>query len=330
MSRGQPVRIGVIGRGFGARVVAPVFEETDGCKVVGVVSPRDEAAVAGLCARDDVDLISIHSPPFLHRDHVRRAIDGGHAVLCDKPFGRNAVEAKEMFDLARAACVVNLVNYEFRCHPVRAELRALVHSGAAGVVEHVQWSSWLSGWRTPMRKYGWVFDAEQGGGWVRAYASHNIDFLRWTFGEITDASAALRTAIIERPDADGRAHRCTAETGFTATMRTETGVSIAIDSTATAPVERPNRVIVIGSDAILEMRSDSVHEIGGWIERHTREGSSEPFRLQQEGDNHRLEMTPWARIVRDAVRSGAAEPDSPTFADGLACAVVMDRLTPRR
>jgi predicted dehydrogenase len=324
------VRVGVIGRGFGARVVAPVFAETDGCEVVDVVSPRDAAAVGRLCARDDVDLISVHSPPFLHLEHVRRAIDGGHAVLCDKPFGRNAAEAKEMFDRARDAGVLNLVNYEFRCHPVRAELRALVREGAAGVVEHVQWSAWLSGWRTPTRGYGWVFDAELGGGWVRAYASHSIDFLRWTFGEITEASAALRTAITQRPDADGHSHRCTAETGFTAAMRTETGVSIAIDSTATSPVERANGIVVIGSDAILEMRSDSAHEIGGWIERHTREGTTEPFRLDQHGDNHRLEMTPWARIVRDAVRSGTAQPDSPTFADGLACAAVIDRLTAAR
>jgi predicted dehydrogenase len=50
------------------------------------VSPRDAAAVAKLCARGDVDLVSVHSPPFLHLDHVRRAIDGSHAVLCDKPF----------------------------------------------------------------------------------------------------------------------------------------------------------------------------------------------------------------------------------------------------
>jgi predicted dehydrogenase len=308
MRDGQ-VRVGVIGRGFGARVVAPVFEETEGCRVVDVVSPRDEPAVAERCARDDVDLVSVHSPPFLHLDHVRRAIDGGHAVLCDKPFGCNAVEAKEMLDLARDAGVLHLVNYEFRCHPVRAQLRALVRGGAVGEVEHVQWTSWLSGWRTPMRPFRWVFDAELGGGWVRAYASHNIDFLLWTFGEIVDASAALRTTISARPDPQGHVHRCTAET------------------TATGPVERPNRVTVIGSDGILDMLSDSVHEIGGWIELHTREGTSELFRLEQEGDNHRLEMLPWAKVVRDAVRRGAPAPDSPTFADGLACAVVMDRLT---
>jgi len=326
MSDGH-VRVGVIGRGFGARVVAPVFAQTEGCTVVDVVSPRDDAAVAKLCARDDVDLVSIHSPPFLHLEHVRRAVAARHAVLCDKPFGRNAGEAAQMLELARAAGVVHLVNYEFRCHPVRSQLRALVRSGAVGEVEHVQWTSWLSGWRTPLRPFGWVFDAEQGGGWVRAYGSHNIDFLRWTFGEIADATAALRTAIGERPDSTGRLHRCTAETGFTATLCTETGVSIAIDSTATAPVERPNRVTLIGRDGILEMKSDNVHEIGGWIERHDRNGTSELFRLAQRGDNHRLEMLPWAERVRDAVRRGTADPDAPTFADGLACAVVMDGLT---
>jgi predicted dehydrogenase len=35
------LRIGVIGTGFGARVVAPVFASTDGCDVVDVVSARD-------------------------------------------------------------------------------------------------------------------------------------------------------------------------------------------------------------------------------------------------------------------------------------------------
>ena len=92
----------MIGRGFGARVVAPVFAQTQGCKVVGVVSPRDEAAVAELCARADVDLVCVHSPPFLHRDHVRRAIDAGHAVLCDKPFGCNADDAVAMEAAARS------------------------------------------------------------------------------------------------------------------------------------------------------------------------------------------------------------------------------------
>jgi predicted dehydrogenase len=324
------VRVGVIGTGFGARVVAPVFRDTEGCEVVDVVSPRDEAEVAALCARDDVDLISVHSPPFLHLDHVRQAIAAGHAVLCDKPFGRNAEEATEMCDLARRAGVPNFVNYEFRVHPVRQRLRDLVRDGAIGPVEHVQWTAWLAVWHADAgRTFGWSFDADLGGGWVRVWGSHQIDYLRWTFGDITAATAALRTTVPERADSRGHARRCTGETGFTANLHSETGVAMTLESSATAPVERPSRVIVIGRDGVLEMRSDNPHEIGGWIELHTGAGSTEVFRVDQHGDNHRLEMAPYAAVVRDALRTGTAGPDVPSFVDGVACAAVMDCLTPR-
>src|SRR5262247_3788521 len=126
------MRVGVIGRGFGAKVVAPAFASTDGCEVVDVVSPRDEAAVAALCARRDVDLVSIHSPPFLHAEHVRLAVRAGHAVLCDKPFGRNAAEASGMCKLASDAGVIGLLNFENRYDAARKRVRALVEEGAIG------------------------------------------------------------------------------------------------------------------------------------------------------------------------------------------------------
>ena len=45
MGRDGTVGVGVIGRGFGQTVVAPVFDETEGCTLVDVVSPRDDDAV---------------------------------------------------------------------------------------------------------------------------------------------------------------------------------------------------------------------------------------------------------------------------------------------
>jgi predicted dehydrogenase len=265
MGESGTVRIGVIGTGFGGRVVAPTFEATEGCQVVDVVSPRDDRAVTALCARNDVDLISVHSPPFMHLQHVRRAIEGGHAVMCDKPFGLNPEQAEEMCDLAREAGVLNLVNFEFRYHPIRGKLRNLVLEGAAGQIEHVQWTSFMGWWRNPSRKFGWIFDASRGGGWTRAAGAHCIDYLRWTFGEIVEASADTRTTIPERPDADGIMQRCTAEDGVTATMRTEREVWANLDLSATAAVDLFSRVTVIGSEGVLELLNDSVHEIGGRI-----------------------------------------------------------------
>jgi len=320
------VRVGVIGRGFGARVVAPVFASTDGCEVVDVVSPRDEAAVAALCARPDVDLISVHSPPFLHLDNVRLAIEAGHAVLCDKPFGRNVEEAVEMCQLADAAGVVNLVNFEFRWSPTRQQIRDLMHDGTLGRIDHVQWNGFNSGWRLPLRAYDWIFDGELGGGWVRSYGSHIIDFARWALGEIVETTGLVRTTITERPDADGHLRRVTAEDGFTATLRTEHGSTMVIDTSYVTPADPPGRVIVIGSDAMLESISTSIHETDAQITLYAKDAEPKQITVQQRGDPHRLQMEDWAVVVRDAVRDGAVVPGTPTFADGLACARVMDAL----
>jgi predicted dehydrogenase len=313
------IRVGVIGRGFGARVVAPAFDQTDGCQVIDVVSPRDEAAVAALCSRDDVDLISVHSPPFLHLDHVRRAIEGGHAVLCDKPFGRNGEEAAAMCALADEAGVVNLLNFELRFDPSSGRLHALVQDGAIGEPEHVQCTTHIAVSRVPLRRFGWLFDAELGGGWIGAWGSHFIDFLRWSIGEITDASATPRTVIAERPDAEGRMHRCTAEDGFTATLKSATGVTISIDSTFAAPANVPTRLTVIGGDGVLELTGNQR------IIRYDADGVRDQLNLDQPGDLM-LQMRQWAAVIRDAVRRQGSESGTPTFADGLACARVMDRL----
>ncbi len=103
-----------------------------------------------------------------------------------------------------------------------------------------------------------------------------------------------------------------------------------MDTTATAAVDRPARVTVIGSDGVLEVLSDDVHEVGGRIVLHAEQGTSEIFQIDPWPAHHYTEMLPWAKLVRDAVREGRAFPDMPTFGDGLGCARVMDQLTGKR
>src|ERR1700710_912381 len=117
MELGSAVGVGVIGRGFGQNVVAPVFDETEGCTLVDVISPRDESTVRALCARPDIDLVAVHAPPFLHHQCVTAALDAGKAVLCDKPFGTSTSDAEAMQAAATDANAVALLNFEFRHHP---------------------------------------------------------------------------------------------------------------------------------------------------------------------------------------------------------------------
>ncbi len=312
------VRVGVIGTGFGARVVAPVFESTDGCEVVEVVSARDAAAVAELCRRD-LDLVSVHSPPFLHAEHVRAAVGSGHHVLCDKPFGVHSGEAAEMLELADASEVVHAVNFEFRHHPARRHAYDLVRSGAIGRVEHVQWTYTGAVFRRPLREYGWLFDRSRGGGWVGAWGSHAVDALRWLVGEVRAASARCRITIPERPDSNGRQHPVDAEDAFTAWLDFESGASAVLDSSSSSAATVAHRIVITGSSGVIEIVADLK------VISRLADGTRDEFVPQETArDPHLVPMRAWAERVRDAVRDGEAM--TPSFADGLACRRILDRL----
>jgi len=315
------LRVGVVGTGFGARVVAPVFAATAGCAVVDVVSARDTAAVTALCARDDVDLVAVHSPPFLHRAHVEAACAAGHAVLCDKPFGRDRAEAAAMVGAATGAGVTGLVNLEFRWAPARRHVADVLVAGALGAVEHVAWTHVSRGSRVPLRPHGWLFERAAGGGWLGAWGSHAVDTLRWWLGDLAVVDATLRTDVAMRPDADGVDRPADAEDGFTATLRTAAGASIAIDSTFAATADLAPRVVIAGADGVLEVVAD--HRVVLRRADGTRDEWTAPT---PEGDPHLEPMRRAAEVVRDVARDGAPVADAATFADGLAMVAVLDAI----
>lgn len=318
------MKVVVVGTGFGARIVAPAFNDTDGCEVVEVVSPRDGDAVAKAIARPDVDLVSVHSPPFLHAAHVRAVLGSGKAVLCDKPFALDAAEAESLVKEATAAGAIALCNFEFRFHPVRRLLRELVRTDALGPIEHVLWTHLSAGSRAPLRRYGWLFDRARGGGWIGAWGSHAIDTIRWCFGEVTSVEARSRIDVIQRPDDHGELHRCTAEDGLSASLVLESGATVSIDSSFSASAPVPPRLTVLGADAVCEILADER------IMVRRGDGTREELKPESppagKGDRHHDPMRRFTEVVRDVVTSGEVPPGVPTFADGLACDVVLDQL----
>jgi predicted dehydrogenase len=316
------MRVGVVGTGFGRRVVAPVYDATEGCAVVDVVSARDDAAVAALIARPDVDLVSLHSPPFMHAPHVRAVLASGKAVVCDKPFALNADEAAAMRTEADDAGAVALCNFEFRYAPARALLRDLVHGGSIGSVQHVQWTHLSAGSRVPLRPWGWLFDRGLGGGWIGAWASHAVDMIRYAFdAEVAEIQALLRIDVETRPDAEGNEHRCTAEDGFSAALLLSNGATVAIDSGFGAVADTTRRCTVYGTEAVVEVVGDERIVV--------RRPDAEPERIELpagDADRHHEPMRRFAEVVRDAVESGEVPAGAPTFADGHACDEVLDRL----
>src|ERR1700731_383301 len=106
-----PLRVGVIGTGFGASVQIPAFTASDDFEVVAVVSRRVEnaarvASAAGIgwfsddyramLGEVDLDVVSVAVPGGLHHEIVLAAAAAGRHVLCEKPFATSVDEGREM------------------------------------------------------------------------------------------------------------------------------------------------------------------------------------------------------------------------------------------
>ncbi len=315
------LRVLVVGGGFGARVVAPSYEAA-GATVADVVSPREVVAMQSACERPDIDLVSVHAPPHLHRTAVAAAVGAGHAVVCDKPFGLDVGDTSYLLALAESANVVHVANLEFRYHPGRQMLRQLVDSGAVGEVEHVSWVHDTSGSRVPLRPHGWLFDASLGGGWVGAWGSHVVDAVRWIFGDVREVAGRRRQVIVERPGPDGAPVRGDAEDGFSAALVLAGGATVTIDTTFAASRSRPSRITVLGSQGVIDVVADQD------ITVRRADGTKESIRVTpSEGDPHLGPMAIMAnRIVQAVGGVGPADPDLATLADAVGCATVMDQL----
>jgi predicted dehydrogenase len=156
-----------------------------------------------LVERKDIDLIDIASPNDTHAEIAIAAAKGGKMVLCEKPLGRDAAEAKSMTDAAESAKVPNMVWYNYRRVPALTLLKNLIDEGRFGKIFHYR-AKFLQDWTIsqdlPQGGEGlWRLDvAVAGSGVTGDLLAHTIDTAMWLNGPITEVTAMTETFIKER------------------------------------------------------------------------------------------------------------------------------------
>jgi len=156
-----------------------------------------------LVDRNDIDLIDIASPNDTHAEIAIAAAQAGKMVLCEKPLGRNAAEARAMTDAVESAKVANMVWYNYRRVPAVMLLKHLVDKGRLGRIFHYR-AKFLQDWTIsqdlPQGGEGlWRLDvAVAGSGVTGDLLAHTIDTAIWLNGPIAEVSAMTETFIKER------------------------------------------------------------------------------------------------------------------------------------
>lgn len=312
------MKVAIIGRGFGAYAMKPAFEARGW--EAELVPSRDPDAVAAAC-KGDFDLIAIHSPPFQHREHVLRAVEAGKDVLCDKPFGRTAAEAREMRDAAKAAGVLHFVNFEFRQNAGRRKVNELLAAGAIGTLVHAHYVSFANFMRK--RDHGWLNDASLGGGWLGALGSHIIDAMRWQFGsEIVDCGGMSRVEVKQRPDGQGGTAESTAEDAFSVWLKLASGGTAVLESAASAAVALPQSMTFLGTEGCIELQNEAVVKLTrGKEEAQVFDCTPAPAKSGW------APLEAWIDELAAALNSRTQL--APNFDDGVATAEVMEQLKAR-
>ena len=142
----------MLGRGGIAHTFARAVTEHTASGVVAVGSRSQERAAAfasrwdvpavhdsyeALVADPTVEAVYVASPHSEHRDHALLAIAAGKHVLVEKSFTRNATEAQEVVDAARAAGVFVMEAMWTRFLPHVVALRSVLERGEIGEVVSV-------------------------------------------------------------------------------------------------------------------------------------------------------------------------------------------------
>src|SRR5439155_27096938 len=86
----------------------------------------------------DVELVDIVTPPFLHKEVAIDAIEHGKNVFCEKPLAPYAEDARDMYEAAKKAGIVNMVGFNHRRLPAVAYAKSLIDSDYIGRIYQIR------------------------------------------------------------------------------------------------------------------------------------------------------------------------------------------------
>jgi len=138
----------------------------------------------------EVEAVYIATPHHMHYDWTIKAAEAGKAILCEKPFTLNALEAQRALNEVRKHRVFFMEAFMYRCHPQTLKIKQLVAEGAIGtpLVVNAEF-----GFAAGKPWGNFRADGTVGGGGLMDVGTYCVSFARLIAGEEPDfcAYAAL-------------------------------------------------------------------------------------------------------------------------------------------
>lgn len=196
--------VGIVGTGWVAGEHIKAFNANPRTEVVALCGRNEartkaKALEAGVRCKictdfdqllqdDEIQIISIATPPDCHRDQAVAAARAGKHLLLEKAMARNIEEARDIRAAVAEAGVKSVVSFVLRWNPLFDIIKAQLESDAIGKVFYgeVDYFHGIGPWYP---QYGWNVKKDVGVSSLLSAGCHAVDGLRWFMGgEIVEVS----------------------------------------------------------------------------------------------------------------------------------------------
>jgi len=155
------------------------------CKAHGI--PNACGTLDELLARDDIQMVSVCTPNFTHKDLVTEAMKAGKHVVCEKPLATNLEDARAMVEAAEAGGRRLMYAEDWLFAPALVRTRELIGEGAVGEVLYVKAKEVHNGSHSiyaQRKEYC-------GGGAMIHLGIHPVGFVLALLGEVTEVLGSV-------------------------------------------------------------------------------------------------------------------------------------------
>ncbi len=244
------MNVGILGCGTMGRLHAEMAEKS-GLKVIlcSDVNIKNGKSLAkefkakfvknweDVVSNKNVDIVAITTPTPLHFPMLDMSVKKRKYIFCEKPFCRTVEECKKIIQKAEKTNVKIFVGHVVRYFHEFEAIHELIKSGKIGEVGFIKM---YRGGMPPQGKKSWFRDFSMSGGVTFDCMIHDIDWLRYVFGEV---KTVFCQNLIER--------KCAPLDYSQVTVRMKNGVLALVIGTWAHPSGFRVKVEVCGSDGLM-------------------------------------------------------------------------------
>ena len=172
---------------------------------IGLAEAAAYTDIRDVLKREDIDVVYVASPPWLHKEQCCRILDAGKACLVEKPMTQNAQDARDIFACAKRNNVFCAEGIWSNYFPAMRKAKEWIREGRIGDVAEV-----IATFGCPIETFGnslsntahWGNSLSSGGGTLSQFGCYTVNLAQFVFDRMPEKILGVSETLPREDGAD--------------------------------------------------------------------------------------------------------------------------------